>query len=147
MLITLCGSSANKWDWLYCIVQMTLTQTPNSIISCNYFWDSPSVTSFCSQKSLSTGISLCLQSINNCYDFLLWPQLPLLMSLFSKVCKRPSSLAYCQVSSGDGQCYWCSRSPSFRSHSSFNCYESEERCLPFWRICHICLVDLQSIFV
>lgn len=147
MLHNLSGSSANKWGQLYCMVQMTLTQTPNSITSSSYFWDSPRVTCLCSQKSLSAGISLYLQPITNCYDSLLWLQLPLLMSSFSKVCRRACSSAYCQFSSGDWEFFWRSKSPSFRIHSSSNCCGNEERRLSFPRTYRVCFVDLSSITI
>lgn len=133
MLHNLHGSSANKCGQLYCMVQMTLTQTPNSITPSSYFWDSPRVTCLCSQKRLSARISLYLQPVTNCCDFLLCLQLPLLMSSFSKVCKGASLSAYCQFSSGDHQFYWRSKSPSFRIHSSSNCCGNEERRLSFPR--------------
>lgn len=89
--------------------QMTLTQIPNSIISSNYFWGSTRVTSVVLTKETSAKVSLYLQPITNCYDFSLWLQFPVLISLLSQVPDRSYLLAYCLFSSGYSQYYCCSK--------------------------------------
>lgn len=123
--------------------QMTLTQIPNSVISSNYFWDSPRVTSIGLTKE-TVCVSLHLLPMTNCCDFSLWLQVPLLKSLF--FCVQQGLFIILLLILLRGRPVLLLQSPSSMSDSSSSHYENKGR-LFFLRTYCICSVDFQCITV
>lgn len=147
---------------------MTLTQTPNSIPSSNYCWDSPRVTSLVSghcggTSSISSpGTSICFgcgenkgdekksvcrnQSSPSVYNSLLWSFSVATFPSANVISPRDLFVSLLLILLRRQTVCGCSFSPSSVSYSSSNCCGNEERKLPSQRThTPICSVVLQSI--